>query len=114
MKSNVYPINTFTPPLAELAMPADVPVEVRQAMEYDWEVFVDAFLVNGARVGDRYAATAYFGQQGKIPDGMTVATHSVRHVTTKGTFKLLQTLDGADHYVLVSEHSVGDIDGNDA
>lgn len=83
-------------------------------MSFDWGVFVDAYLLNGAQVGERFAATAYFSQPGEISDGMTVATLPVRHVTTQGAFKLLQTLDGADHYVLVSEHITGDSDGDSA
>lgn len=97
--------------------------EVRQAMAHDWGVHVDAYLVRGARVGDRYAATAYFAWAGGMCDeppcessvgisaassggvfgGMTVATRSVREIGGWGAFKLLQTLEGDDCYVLVSE-----------
>ncbi|PYD13786.1 hypothetical protein DND58_08260 [Pseudomonas syringae pv. pisi] len=42
--------------------------EVRQAMAHDWGVHVDAYLVRGARVGDRYAATAYFVWGGRMCD----------------------------------------------
>lgn len=99
--------------------------EVRQAMAHDWGVHVDAYLVRGARVGDRYAATAYFawgGEKCDVPPcehsfetpaggskrlfgGMTVATRSVREIGGWGAFKLLRTLEGDDCYVLVSELS---------
>lgn len=88
-----------------------VPAEVRQAMLRDWGVYVDAYLTDGARVGNRYAATAYFAEPGPIPNGTTVATHPLRHLATQGAFKLLQTLNQADHYVLVSEQTLGSHDG---
>lgn len=80
-----------------------MPREVVQAMAQDWGVFVDAYLVDAARVGDRYAAIAYFEQPGS-PNGSTVATPPVREVLTREGFKLLQTIDAHDHYVIVSEH----------
>lgn len=42
--------------------------DVRQAMAHDWGVHVDAYLVRGARGGDRYAATAYFVWGGRMCD----------------------------------------------
>lgn len=82
------------------------PAEVEQAMAYDWGVFVDAYLCNVGRIGDRYAATAYFTQPGGIRNGATVATHQLRQVATRGSSRLFQTLDGVDRHVLVSEQSV--------
>ncbi|RRV10831.1 hypothetical protein EGJ27_02950 [Pseudomonas sp. v388] len=112
LKSNVFAITSATSKADESDAAEPLPAEVRQAMAYDWGVFVDAYLCNGARVGDRYAATAYFGQPGEIPNGATVATHPLRQVATHGSFRLFQTLDGADHYVLVSQQSVGGGNGN--
>lgn len=114
MKSNVFAITSATSKADEASAAEPLPAEVRQAMAYDWGVFVDAYLCNVARVGDRYAATAYFARPGEIPNGVTVATHQVRRVATQGVFALLQTLDGADHYVIVSEQSLGGGDGNHA
>lgn len=84
-----------------------LPNEVNQAMAYDWGVFVDAYLVDAARVGDCFAATVFGDQSGAAPDGATVATRAVRQVAARGAFTLLQTLDGGDHYVLVTEHKMG-------
>ncbi len=82
-------------------------------MALDWRVSVDAYLIDAARVGTRYAAIAFCDQSGASSNGMTVATPPVRHVATRGAFKLLQTLDGADNYVLVTEHHAGVVvDGN--
>ena len=81
-----------------------LPNEVSQAMAYDWGVFVDAYLVDAARVGDCFAATVFCDQSGVSPNGATVATRALRQVAAQGAFKLLQTLDGGDHYVLESEH----------
>lgn len=81
-------------------------------MALDWGVFVDAYLLNAARVGNRFAATAYFSQSGRIQDGMTVATLPVEQVATHGVYRLMRTLDGADHYVLVSEQIVGRSNGD--
>lgn len=90
-----------------------LPTEVIQAMALDWRAHIDAYLVNAARVGTRYAAIVFCDQSGVLSDGMTVATPPVRHVETLGAFKLLQTLDGTDHYVVVTEHDDGlAFDGN--
>ncbi|WP_259640041.1 hypothetical protein [Pseudomonas syringae] len=114
MKSNIFPIDSHSATTSATGAPDRLPAQVEQAMACDWGVFVDAYLCNGAKVGDRYAATAYFAQSGEIPNGITVATHQVRLVATQGAFKLFQTLNGADHYVIVSEHSVEDHDDDDA
>lgn len=94
---------------------ACLPPEVIQAMARKWGIFVDAYLVEAARVGNRYAALVFCDQSGAASDGMTIATPPVRHVCSQGPFKLLQTLNGSDHYVLVTEHRSGvstDGDGN--
>lgn len=81
-------------------------------MSHDWGVVVDAYLFNAARVGDRFAATVFCDRSCRVPDGVTVATNPVRQISARSAFKLLQTLDGADHYVLVTEHDGGgELDG---
>ena len=81
-------------------------------MTHDWGVLVDAYLCNAARVGDRFAATVFCDRSGTVPDGVTVATQPVRQIAVRGDFKLLQTLDGADHYVVVTENKAGEaVDG---
>jgi len=88
------------------------PREVARAMTLDWGVLVDAYLFDAARVGDRFAATVFCDRSGTVPDGVTVATHPVRQIAVRGDFKLLQTLDGADHYVVVTENKAGEaVDG---
>ncbi|RMU22181.1 hypothetical protein ALP33_01202 [Pseudomonas amygdali pv. lachrymans] len=104
MKPNVAPVAAALP---EPRKVFELPREVAQAKAHDWGVFVDAFLMNAARVGDRYAATVFCDQSGIVSDGTTVATRSVRQICGHGDFKLLQTFDGADHYVLVTEHLAG-------
>jgi hypothetical protein len=88
-----------------------LPSEVVQAMNLDWGVLVDAYLFNAARVGDRFAATVFYDRSGVVPDGVTVATHPVRQIAVRGAFKLVQTLDGADHYIVVTEHDGRAING---
>ena len=80
-----------------------MPPEVMRAQAVEWGVLVDAYLVQGARVGNRFAAVAYADHSGNIADGMTIATGPVQLIRSIAGFKLLQTLDQADHYVLVSE-----------
>ncbi|WP_439858312.1 hypothetical protein [Pseudomonas syringae] len=90
-----------------------LPTELTQAMALGWGVHIDAYLLDAARVGIRYAAIVFCDQSGASCDGMTVVTPPVRHVETRGAFKLLQTLDGADNYVLVTEQDAGVVaDGN--
>jgi hypothetical protein len=84
-----------------------LPSEVILAMSHDWGVLVDAYLVNAARIGDRFAAIVFCDRSAAVSDGMTVATQPVHQIATRGAFKLLQTLDGADHYVLVTENDAG-------
>jgi len=81
-----------------------LPAEVEQAMSIDWGVVVDAYLCSAARVGDVYAAKAYGDRSSTIENGMTVVTPPTRSIHTVGSFSLLQSQSGADHYVLVSEY----------
>lgn len=73
------------------------------AKRIDWSVFVDAYLTDAARVGVRFAAKAYCDGSGLIGNGATVATPPVTVIAEKGEFKLLRSIDGDDHYVIVSE-----------
>ena len=92
---------------ASVVQGSSLPDEVVQAMSLDWGVIVDAYLLDGARVGDRYAAIAFGDCSGVVPDGATIATVPVRCVAFEGPFKLLQTFNGNDHYVLVTESDAG-------
>ncbi|MEX5499160.1 hypothetical protein [Pseudomonas syringae] len=110
LKSNVASVRPYR---AGSTVTGGLPGEVVRAMALDWGVYIDAYLLDAARVGNRYAAIAFCDQSGTSSNGMTVATPPVRHVATRGAFKLLQTLDGADNYVLVTEHDAGVVaDGN--
>jgi hypothetical protein len=80
-----------------------LPSEVTDARAQEWGFFVDAYLADAARVGDRYAAIVYFDRSG-TPDGATVVTPPVREISKKAGFVLLQTIDARDHYVIVSQH----------
>lgn len=82
-----------------------VPSEVVRAQKVDWGVLVDAYLMQAARVGNRFAAVVYADHSGTIANGTTIATTAVRVISSISGFKLLQTLDQADHYVVVSELS---------
>lgn len=107
MKSNVISFAGGALSRSETMNKESLPGEVVQAMSHDWGVLVDAYLFNAARVGDRFAATVFCDQSGMVSDGMTVATQPVHQIATRGAFKLLQTLDRVDHYVLVTEHDEG-------
>ncbi|MCF5651751.1 hypothetical protein GIV49_19615 [Pseudomonas syringae] len=107
MKSNVISFAGSGLSQSETMKKESLPGEVVQAMSHDWGVLVDAYLVNAARIGDRFAAIVFCDRSGMVSDGTTVATQSVHQIATRGAFKLLQTLDRADHYVLVTEHDDG-------
>lgn len=107
MKSNLTAAAGGAPLRSEPPNTSDLPKEVIQAMAHDWGVLVDAYLVNAARIGNRYAATVFCDQSGTLLDGMTVATRSVRQIAARGSHILLQTVDGKDHYVVVTEQRVG-------
>lgn len=81
----------------------ELPTGVVRASAIGWGVTVDGYLVNAARVGDRYAATVYGDLSGTISDGMTVVTPSVRAVEQRGGFTLVRSRSGDDHYVIVTE-----------
>lgn len=107
LKSNVISFTECALSRSETMKKESLPGEVVQAMSHDWGVLVDAYLVNAARVGNRFAATVFCDRSDRVPDGVTVATNPVRQIAARGAFKLFQTLDGADHYVLVTEHGGG-------
>lgn len=82
-----------------------VPLSVVAASSEQWGVTIDAYLVDAVRVGNRFAATAYFDLSGCIDDGSTVATPPVRAVELREGFVLLQTLCGSDYYVIAASRS---------
>ncbi len=86
-----------------------LPMGVVWATDIDWGVTVDAYLMNAARVGNRYAALVYRDLSGASCDGMTVVTPEVRTVSERGGYTLVRSLCGADHYVVVSELAGGEI-----
>ena len=88
----------------------DLPQVVMDAKAIDWGVLVDAFLVNAAFVAGRYAASAFGDLSGAIANGSTVVTPPVRTVSARGPYRLIQTLNGRDHYVVVSHFSNGEHD----
>ncbi|MBP0941015.1 hypothetical protein V2K16_14395 [Pseudomonas alliivorans] len=83
----------------------NLPQAVLDAQALDWGVLVDAFLVNAARVGEVYAATVFCDRSRTIPDGSTVVTPPVRLLAVREPYRLLQTLDAGDHYVVASYFS---------
>jgi len=78
-------------------------MRVVRASSIEWGITIDAYLINAARVGDRYTALVYGDQSGAISDGMTVVTPPIRAVEQRGGFTLMRSLGGNDHYVIVSE-----------
>ncbi|WP_122390093.1 hypothetical protein [Pseudomonas amygdali] len=107
MKSNVISFAGGALSRSETMKKESLPSEVVQAMRHDWGVLIDAYLVNAARIGDRFAAIVFCDRSGMVSDGTTVATQPVHQIATRGAFKLLQTLNRADHYVVVTEHEEG-------
>lgn len=91
-----------------------LPVEVAQASDIDWGVLIDAFLVDAARVGNRYTAVVYRDHSGASCDGMTVITPEVFAVGEKEGCTLLRSLTGRDHYVIVSQLAEGLNVGDDS
>lgn len=81
-----------------------IPFKVMQAARMSWGVLIDAYLINGARVGDRFTASAFLDYAGKIKNGETVVTPPLRKVAARGEFSLMQSSNGRDYYVLVSEY----------
>jgi hypothetical protein len=82
--------------------------EVIQATTIDWGVTVDAYLVDAARVGQRYAARVFSDLSGVSADGMTVATPPLELVEARSGFKLMRSLSGGDYYVIVCEQQAGE------
>lgn len=78
--------------------------ELEAASQIDWGVFVDVYLTDAARVGERYAARAHRDQSGAIRDGMTIITPPVVLLSQVGMFSLLRSSSGRDHYVIVTRH----------
>lgn len=81
----------------------NLPAAVILAQGIDWNVFIDAYLMDAAKVGARFAAKAYEDGSGLIENGATVATPPVTVIAEKGELKLLKSVEGSDHYVIVSE-----------
>ena len=79
-----------------------IPSEVEIARKIDWGVPVDAYLMNAAKVGDRFAASVYLDRSGASINGMTVATPPVRKVATVRSFEMVQSVCGSDHYIIVT------------
>lgn len=79
-----------------------IPKAVLDAKTYDWKVLVDAYLSGAGKVGEHYAAHAYFDLSGAIEDGETILTPRVRVISRQNGYTLLQSECGGDHYVLVS------------
>ncbi len=79
-----------------------VPKAVLDAKTHDWKVVVDAYLFGAGKVGDHYAAHAYFDLSGLIGNGETVLTPPVQVIDRQNGYTLLQSEGGDDHYVLVS------------
>jgi hypothetical protein len=88
--------------------PPGVPSLVVVASKIDWGVAIDAYLFDAARIGDRYAAQAYFDLSGKIGDGMTVVTPPVTELARKDGFVMLRSFCGKDYYVIVTEQGWAD------
>jgi len=86
-----------------------LPMRVVWASDIEWGVTVDAYLMDAARVGNRYAALVYRDLSGVSCDGMTVVTPEVRTVSERGGYTLVRSLCGEDHYVVVSELPEGSV-----
>jgi hypothetical protein len=75
----------------------------------NWGVIVDAYLVDAAKVGDRFAATLFFDHSGVIGDGQTVVTPPLRKLSQREDFYLMQSECGRDHYIIVSKYRPSNI-----
>nr|WP_111461837.1 hypothetical protein [Pseudomonas sp. URMO17WK12:I2] len=82
----------------------EIPPAVLRASREDWGVLVDAYLTDAAQVGKRFAATLFFDQAGVICNGETVVTPPLRRLDKRGSFWLMQSECGQDHYVVVSNY----------
>ncbi|RMN12717.1 MULTISPECIES: hypothetical protein [Pseudomonas syringae group] len=93
--------------ISSLSPSPAVPSQVLVASNIDWGVTIDAYLLGAARIGDRYAAQAYFDLSGNTEDGMTVVTPPVTLLFRKDEFVMLRSVCGKDHYVIVTEQGKG-------
>lgn len=84
-----------------------IPVEVVRASSLNWGVLIDAYLIDAARVGDRFAASIFLDCAGAIADGETVVTPPLRELSARGDLRLMQSVCGTDHYIIVSEYRPG-------
>jgi hypothetical protein len=84
----------------------EIPQEVVLASSFEWEVLVDAFLVNAAKVGNRYTGSVFSDRSGQAADGMTVITPPVLRVAQRDGMTLVRTLCGGDYYVIASAFSL--------
>jgi hypothetical protein len=78
------------------------PMEVIRAQAIDWDVPVDAYLANAARVGRRYAALVYADRSRASENGATIATPELELVESRLGFQLMRSASGLDHYVITS------------
>jgi len=85
----------------------EVPPAVLRASREDWGVSIDAYLINAAKVGDRFAASVFLDHARVIADGETVVTPPLKKLGTRGDFLLMQSVCGQDHYIIVSEYRAG-------
>lgn len=92
---------------SNLRQPPGVPSQVVVASKMAWGAVIDAYLFDAARIGDRYAAQAYFDLSGNIGDGMTVVTPPVTELIRKDGFVMLRSVCEKDHYVIVTEQRMG-------
>lgn len=89
-----------------LPLKASAPLEVIQAQAIEWNVEVDAYLSDAARVGLRYSALVYFDRSGVSQNGMTIATPPLAFIESRAGFKLMRSVSGRDHYVIASELNI--------
>ncbi|WP_411565249.1 hypothetical protein ACLIN3_15575 [Pseudomonas orientalis] len=87
-------------------LPDSMLVRLAMAQTHDWGAFIDAYLIDGAAVGDRFAAYVYHDRSGQTEDGMTVVTPAVEMIAQFDGMVLLRTISGNDNYVLVSRLEV--------
>ncbi|PXX72420.1 MULTISPECIES: hypothetical protein [unclassified Pseudomonas] len=87
-------------------LPDSMLVRLAMAQTHDWGAFIDAYLIDGAAVGDRFAAYVYHDRSGQLENGMTVVTPAVEMIAQFEGMVLLRTMSGNDNYVLVSRLEV--------
>lgn len=83
----------------------ELPTRVVRASCIEWGVTVDAYLLDAAKVGNRFTARVYRDLSGMNSDGMTVVTPEVQPVSERSGYRLVRSLSGHDHYVIVSQLS---------